>query len=128
MMRPILIALLAMLSPIAASAQGGADFFHGKLITMLVASGAGGGYDVYARTFGRYLPKHLPGEPVIVAKNMDAAGGLAAASTLFNNVEKDGLTIAALTNGVAMDPLFGNPGARFDAQKFNWIGSIGKLE
>ena len=26
-----------------------------------------------------------------------------------------------------MDPLFGNPSARFDAQKFNWLGSIGKL-
>ena len=27
-----------------------------------------------------------------------------------------------------MDPLFGNPGARYDALKFNWLGSIGKLE
>src|SRR5262249_18534841 len=48
--------------------------------------------------------------------------------TLYSVSAKDGLTIAALTNGVAMDPLFGNPGARFDAQKFGWIGSIGKLQ
>jgi tripartite-type tricarboxylate transporter receptor subunit TctC len=27
-----------------------------------------------------------------------------------------------------MDPLFGNPSARYDAQKFNWLGSIGKLQ
>jgi tripartite-type tricarboxylate transporter receptor subunit TctC len=27
-----------------------------------------------------------------------------------------------------MDPLFGNAGARYDAQKFNWLGSIGKLQ
>jgi hypothetical protein len=27
-----------------------------------------------------------------------------------------------------MDPLFGNPAARYDALKLNWIGSIGKLE
>jgi len=27
-----------------------------------------------------------------------------------------------------MDPLFGNPGARYDAQKLNWLGSIGKLQ
>jgi tripartite-type tricarboxylate transporter receptor subunit TctC len=47
---------------------------------------------------------------------------------LYSVSAKDGLTIAALTNGVAMDPLFGNPGARFDAQKFGWIGSIGKLQ
>jgi tripartite-type tricarboxylate transporter receptor subunit TctC len=27
-----------------------------------------------------------------------------------------------------MDPLFGNPGARYDPRKLNWLGSIGKLE
>jgi tripartite-type tricarboxylate transporter receptor subunit TctC len=119
--------LLALLLPGPVAAQSAEEFFRGKSITMLVASGVGGGYDVYARHYARYVTKHLPANVSIVAKNMEAAGGLAAASTLYNNVEKDGLTIAALTNGVAMDPLFGNQGARFDAQKFNWVGSIGKL-
>ena len=123
---PLVLLLAAAPGPVLADAAE--EFYRGKSITMLVASGVGGGYDVYARAFARAFTKHMPGNPVIVAKNMDAAGGLAAASTLYNNVEKDGLTIAALTNGVAMDPLFGNPGARFDSQKFNWIGSIGKLE
>jgi hypothetical protein len=27
-----------------------------------------------------------------------------------------------------MDPLFGNPAARYDALKLNWLGSIGKLQ
>jgi hypothetical protein len=27
-----------------------------------------------------------------------------------------------------MEPLFGNPGARYDALRLNWLGSIGKLE
>src|SRR5262249_56700578 len=34
----------------------------------------------------------------------------------------------ASTSGAAMDPLFGNPGARYDAQRFTWLGSIGKLQ
>jgi tripartite-type tricarboxylate transporter receptor subunit TctC len=59
---------------------------------------------------------------------MPAAAGLAAASTLYATADKDGSMIAAFTNGAAMDPLFGNPGARYDAQKFNWLGSIGKLQ
>jgi tripartite-type tricarboxylate transporter receptor subunit TctC len=104
------------------------DFYRGKQIVMLVASGAGGGYDTYARAFARHVGAHIPGNPAIVPKNLPAAGGLAAANTLYSVSAKDGLTIAALTNGVAMDPLFGNPGARFDAQKFGWIGSIGKLQ
>src|SRR5262249_8840807 len=89
---------------------------------------AGGGYDTYPRIFARHMAKPIPGSPNIIAKNMPAAAGLAAASTLYTTADKDGATIAAFTNGAAMDPLFGNPSARYDAQKFNWLGSIGKLQ
>jgi tripartite-type tricarboxylate transporter receptor subunit TctC len=74
------------------------------------------------------MSRHLPGNPAIIAKNMPAAAGLAAASTLYTTADKDGSTIAAFTNGAAMEPLFGNTSARYDAQKFNWLGSIGKLQ
>src|SRR5262249_7915364 len=72
--------------------------------------------------------RHFRGNPAIIAKNMRAAAGLAAASTLYTTADKDGSTIAAFTNGAAMEPLFGNTSARYDAQKFNWLGSIGKLQ
>jgi tripartite-type tricarboxylate transporter receptor subunit TctC len=117
-----------LLRPAIARAEPVEEFYRGKQIVMLVASGVGGGYDTYARVFARHVGAHIPGNPAIVPKNLPAAGGLAAANTLYSVSAKDGLTIAALTNGVAMDPLFGNPGARFDAQRFNWIGSIGKLQ
>ncbi len=105
-----------------------APFYRGKQVVMLVASGAGGGYDTYARTLARYITKHIPGNPAIVPKNVPGAGGLIAANSLYNSTTPDGLTFAALTNGAAMDPLFGETAARFDGGKFNWIGSIGKLE
>ncbi len=104
------------------------DFYRGKTITMLVGSGVGGGYDVYARTFAPHFSRHIPGNPNIIPKNMPAAAGLAAANALYTVPEKDGLTIAAFTNGASMAPLFGSPGARYDSQLFNWIGSIGKLQ
>ena len=111
-----------------AFAQSVEAFYKSHPITMLVGSGAGGGYDVYARTFARFWSNHIPGRPDIIAKDMPAAAGLAAASTLYTTAARDGSVIGAFTNGAAMDPLFGNPGAHFDAQKFNWLGSIGKLE
>jgi tripartite-type tricarboxylate transporter receptor subunit TctC len=127
--RAVSLALAALLAaaPVHA-AEGGAPFYKGKQITMLIASGAGGGYDAYARTLARYLPKYIPGNPTIVPKNVPGAGGLIAANTLYNTTAPDGFTFAALTNGVAMDPLFGETAGRFDAQKFNWLGSMGKLE
>jgi tripartite-type tricarboxylate transporter receptor subunit TctC len=111
-----------------AHAQAVEDFYKSTPITMLVGSGAGGGYDVYARTFARYWTNHIPGHPAIIPKNLPAAAGLAAASTLYNGSEHDGSVIGAFTNGAAMDPLFGNPSAHYDALQFNWLGSIGKLE
>jgi tripartite-type tricarboxylate transporter receptor subunit TctC len=123
------ILLVAVLGPPASgSAQTVEEFYKSKPITLLVGGGAGGGYDTYARVFARHMSRHIPGNPTIIAKNMPAAAGLAAASALYNTADKDGSTIAAFTNGAAMDPLFGNPGARYDAQKFNWLGSIGKLQ
>jgi tripartite-type tricarboxylate transporter receptor subunit TctC len=121
-----LSALLACASPL--HAQSVADFYKAHPITMLVGSGAGGGYDVYARTFAQFWTNHIPGHPVIIPKNMPAAAGLAAASSLYNSAERDGSVIGAFTNGAAMDPLFGNPGAHYDPLKFEWLGSIGKLE
>ena len=113
------------LSGVTAQAE---DFYKGKTITMIVASGVGGGYDVYARAFARHAVKHIPGRPNFVAKNMPGAGGLIAANTLANTSPKDGTEIAALTNGVSMDPLFGVKTAKYDGRKLGWIGSIGKLQ
>ena len=61
-------------------AQSVEDFYKTNPITMLVGSGAGGGYDVYARTFARFWTNHIPGHPNIIPKNMPAAAGLAAGS------------------------------------------------
>jgi tripartite-type tricarboxylate transporter receptor subunit TctC len=123
----ILLLVLGGISP-AAHAQSVEQFYKSHPITMLVGSGAGGGYDVYARAFARHWTDHIPGHPPIIAKNMPAAAGLAAASTLYNSADRDGATIGAFTNGAAMDPLFGNAGAHYDPRRFAWLGSIGKLE
>jgi tripartite-type tricarboxylate transporter receptor subunit TctC len=112
----------------SALAQTPEGFFKGRQITFLIGAGAGGGYDVYFRTFARYLVHHIPGSPTIVPKNMPAASGLAAANTLYTSADRDGATIGAFPNNIPMDPLFGNPGARYDPQQLNWLGSIGKLE
>jgi tripartite-type tricarboxylate transporter receptor subunit TctC len=127
------IALLLLVGWLAvpsreSGAQAPRDFYRGKQITLLIASGAGGGYDAYARALARHMGRHIPGNPAIIPKNTPGAGGLIAANTLYNASAPDGLTFAALTNGAAMDPLFGEKAARFDGQKFAWLGSIGKLE
>src|SRR5947207_9164142 len=123
------ISLLAIVAlPISGAAQTVEQFYKGKSVPLIVGGGVAGGYDVYARTFARHMSKHIPGNPSIVPKNVPAAGGIAAANMLYTVAERDGSTIGAFPNNVPMDPLFNNPGARYDALKLNWLGSIGKLQ
>jgi tripartite-type tricarboxylate transporter receptor subunit TctC len=122
------VATVLMLASAPAIAQTAEDAFKGKQITLIIGSGAGGGYDLYARALARHIGKHIPGHPQIIPKNLSTAGGVVAANVLFNQVDRDGLTIGALTTGNLVDPLFGNPKASYDPLAFNWLGSLGKLE
>src|SRR5882672_9132133 len=100
------VLLAAATWPVSTRAQAVEEFYRGKSVTMLVGSGAGGGYDTYARIFARHMAKHIPGNPTIIAKNMPAAAGLAAASTLYTTADKDGVTVAAAgaTSNTAIVP------------------------
>jgi tripartite-type tricarboxylate transporter receptor subunit TctC len=114
---------LAVIPAAMAWAQSPAEFYKGKNVDLMVGYSAGGGYDVYARMLGRYIGKHIPGNPTVVVKNMDGAGSLRLANALYNAMPKDGTVFGTVARGAAFDPLLGNKAAQFDASKFNWIGS-----
>jgi tripartite-type tricarboxylate transporter receptor subunit TctC len=116
------LAALAFASP-PALAESVEDFYKGKTVTIILSSGAGGGYDTMARTLSQYLPKHIPGSPTVIVKNMAGAGGIVAANNLYNVAAKDGTFIGGVQNNVPFEPLFGASGANFDATKFIWLGT-----
>ena len=99
------------------------DPFAGKPLTMIIGFGAGGGYDLWGRTIARYIGKHLPGNPAAVPQNMPGAGSFLAANHIYNAAPKDGTVMGIIARDVALGPLTGAPGARFDATRFSWIGS-----
>jgi len=111
-----------LLTPPAA-AQTTADFYRGKTITISVGLGPGGGYDRHARTLARHIGKHIPGNPAVVVKNVPGAGGLVLANALYNIAPKDGTEFGTFSRSIPLDPLLGNPQARFDPLKFLWLGS-----
>jgi tripartite-type tricarboxylate transporter receptor subunit TctC len=109
-----------------ASADSVADFYKKHDLDMYVGSGAGGGYDVYARLFARDYARFIPGHPNIVVKDMPGAAGLKATNYVYNIAPKDGSSLLATFNTVLMEQLYGDPGVQFDPRKFSWIGSMGK--
>jgi tripartite-type tricarboxylate transporter receptor subunit TctC len=111
------------LSPDAADAQSVESFYKSHPLTIVIGFTAGGGYDLYGRTVGRHINKHLPGHPNVIPQNMPGAGSLKAINFLYNTAPKDGSTIGSFSRGIPMEPLLGNHAARFDPLKLNWIGS-----
>jgi len=97
-------------------------FYKDKVIRIVVATAAGGGYDLYTRTMARHLRKYIPGEPTIVVENMPGAGHLIGANYVYKVAKPDGLTIGHFIGSLFLQQLLGKPGVEFDALKFNYIG------
>jgi tripartite-type tricarboxylate transporter receptor subunit TctC len=127
-MKKIGLMLCALLTTAFSSALAQQPNFDGKTIRMVVGFSAGGGFDAYARAIGRHIGKHLPGKPTIIVENMPGAGSLIAANHVYNQAKPDGLTIGHFIGGVVVGQLLGNPAAKFDAQKFEWLGAPTKLD
>jgi tripartite-type tricarboxylate transporter receptor subunit TctC len=115
-----LVALVAAnASP--AIAQGGTP--AGKTVQMIIGFGPGGGYDLWGRTVGRHIGKHLPGSPNVVPQNMPGAGSYTATNFLYNVAPKDGTALGIIARDAALGPLTGATGARFDPTRLSWIGT-----
>jgi tripartite-type tricarboxylate transporter receptor subunit TctC len=125
--RPLTIATLAVILamlPRAGSAQSADPFFKGKTINIYIGFGPGGTYDYYGRLVARFLGRHIPGEPSVVAQSMPGSGSLRAANFLFGAAPKDGTALGVITQTTALEDALRSPGAKFKAAEFNWIGRM----
>jgi tripartite-type tricarboxylate transporter receptor subunit TctC len=125
MRRIILAAVLGSVLPAATLAddKAVAEFYAKRQFTIAVGFSPGGNYDVYARLVSRHIGKHIPGNPAVIVQNMPGAGSRLLANTLANVGPHDGTRMGLPNQGIAMDQALGTEGVKFDARKFNWIGS-----
>ncbi|MFN3892847.1 MAG: Bug family tripartite tricarboxylate transporter substrate binding protein [Beijerinckiaceae bacterium] len=123
----IVLGALAVTLAFAASASADSEierFYQGKRMQVIVGSGAGGGYDNYARQVARHLGRFIPGAPAFVVQNMPGAGGVVAANFVANVAPKDGTVIAATQREVPLIQLMGQQGPRFKASELQWLASL----
>ena len=127
MLHRIFICAVAALASTTALAQApaGGDFYKGKTITVITSTGAGGTYDLVARLVARYMPKYVPGSPAMIVQNMPGGGNVLATNFMYTIAPKDGTSIATIHNAMPLHQALGGQGVRFDAGKFNWLGSTG---
>ncbi|MEN9708180.1 MAG: hypothetical protein RIQ68_588, partial [Pseudomonadota bacterium] len=119
-----LVSLAALLAASSAQADTVADFYRGKNVNVLIGVAVGGEYDLHARIVSRYIGKYIPGNPAVVPQNMTGAGGLKMANYLYEVATRDGTNIGMIANTFPAMQAAGVKGVMFDANQFNWIGSI----
>ena len=107
----------------AGELSAAAAFYSRKTVSIIVGSGAGGGFDNTARLVSRHIGRHIPGTPTVIVVNMPGGGGLVAANHLFNAAPKDGTVLGLFHEAQVMNQLTGGEGVQFDVRKFNWLGS-----
>jgi tripartite-type tricarboxylate transporter receptor subunit TctC len=101
---------------------GPAEFYHGKIVRILVGSPPGGGYDAYARLISQALSSRL-GATVLV-ENKEGNGGLASLAMLLVR-PADGLTIiSGSAEAAIMSQMLARPGVTWDVTKLNWLAKM----
>ena len=120
-------AVLLLATVAVATADPVAEFYKGKTISLIIASGEAGGYDIAGRLTAEFLSKYIPGHPTIIARNMPGASGMRAADYMYNVAAQDGTVISIPQPTLLLNKVV-DPAARYEPQGFNWIGRLGALQ
>ena len=124
-MKKLFLALgaLALLSAgPARAADAVADFYKGKTVTIYIGLAAGGLYSTFGQILSRHMTRHIPGNPQVIVQHQPGAGGLIAANNVYNTLAKDGTILFTPNGGMTRRVVLGEPSARFDPRKWNWLG------
>jgi tripartite-type tricarboxylate transporter receptor subunit TctC len=105
-----------------AAAQSVADFYKGKTVVLLLGTGPGGSYDLYARVIADFMGRHIPGNPNIIVEHMPGAGGVTAGNHIYGPGPQDGTKIL-LSHAIIMSEMLEPRGVRFQSAKLNWLGT-----
>jgi tripartite-type tricarboxylate transporter receptor subunit TctC len=120
----IVIALLLAACPGGALGQQPVeDFYRGRKIDLIIGYSSGGTYDLYARLVARHLGRHIPGQPLIVPRNMPGAGSRTAVTWVYNIAPRDGTVLATADQSLSLQQAAGDKRIQFDTTKLVYIGN-----
>src|SRR5712671_6775195 len=125
-MRTRIIALSVVAVLASCGASSGQDFYAGKTLSVVAGFPPGGGVDGEMRVLTRFIAKYIPGQPGIVPRNMQGAGGIILANHLYNMAAADGLTLGMPgRSGFLLSNVVPQKGINYDLARFSYIGGAG---
>lgn len=119
------IAVAALSTAPPAEAETVAEFYKGKMLTVITWQGPGTSFDAYARLISRHMGKHLPGEPQLRVALMTGGGGIVAANHVAHVAPKDGTVLFMVGPGLLVEQALGlNKSLVADLRAFGWLGGL----
>ncbi|MGZ8500448.1 MAG: Bug family tripartite tricarboxylate transporter substrate binding protein [Candidatus Binatia bacterium] len=118
-----LLAVLAWLLIVNATALAQTPFYQGKTIRIVTGYPAGDVNDLWPRLIARHMGKYMPGNPSFIVQNMPGASSMIAANYVYGVAKPDGLTLGWIGPTLYFDQMVGRKEARYDWAKYSFIGS-----
>ena len=116
-----LMTIVACVAPGATFAQD--EFYADKTITVYVGRPPGSGADLAVRSFVRFWQEHIPGNPVMVVKNVPGGGGSRVWNLAWDKRKVNDLEIFfSPVSGTAA--IIEEPGLRADLSKMPLLGAM----
>jgi tripartite-type tricarboxylate transporter receptor subunit TctC len=123
----VLVLTTTCLAANATLAQDAVEaFYRSKVVTIVVGSAVGGGFDTYARLVGRHLGRFIPGNPTVIVQNIPGAGSNKAAAYVALQAPKDGTVIGAVQAIAITQSLISDQPVPHDPSKFIMLASANR--
>jgi tripartite-type tricarboxylate transporter receptor subunit TctC len=100
-----------------------APFYQGKTIIVIQGRDPGGTGDLRVKAVTSFLPKYIPGNPLVVHEYMPGGGGRKATNHIYRSARPDGLTIGNMSSAMVSLAILGESGVLYDIDKFHYLGS-----
>ena len=118
-------ACIALVSTLPAAAQQtDADFYKSKGLKIMLGHPPGGSYDLYARLAQEFLPKYLPGNPIIIIESKPGGGGVVAAAWFYTQAPRDGSMLSLFPETLPHTQLLEPDVGKWKVQEMTYIGSF----
>lgn len=108
------------------SADGDKNTFSsGKTIEFVIPYKEGGGSDTWARFNSTYLSRYLPGQPVVIIRNIPGGGSIKGANLFAERAKPNGLMILGTSGSTQFPFLLDDPRVRYDYADWKVIWAYG---
>ena len=109
-----LAASVACVAAISVAAPVQAVDFNGERVEWIVPFKEGGGSDTWARFYAPMISENLPGNPVVVVKNIPGGGSTKGANTFQRRAKNNGLNIIGTSGSTQFPYLLGDKRVNYE--------------